>query len=224
MGLIIHILSVISCPQAPSSKGSFWCLLFRTISISNIELLTSYLACSCHASWNILHFELTPLHVQRERCGWDTSMTFFLSWWAPRHSGDSQITHHTLPPQRSRHTAQRGMSRGAGAPCTTYFGTLLLHPLSVIITPISQQHKEMDIKIQDTAAQFLPNLGLSCCFIALPSQVLTDDSFYFPPLMVWCIQLPPHLCTVGEILALCKWIFNSACHTSAAWDLHIPTS
>lgn len=35
----------------------------------------------------------------------------------------------------------------------------------------------MDIKIQDTAVQFLPSLGLSCCFMALPYQILTDDSF-----------------------------------------------
>lgn len=48
-----YILTVILCPQAPSSKGSFWGLLFRTVSISNIELLTSYLTCYCNASWDI---------------------------------------------------------------------------------------------------------------------------------------------------------------------------
>lgn len=82
----------------------------------------------CNASWDIHHFELTPLHVKRERWGWDTNMTFLLSSRAPGLTGDPPVTHHPLPPQKSSHTAQGSMSRGAEAPHATSFGTLLLHP------------------------------------------------------------------------------------------------
>lgn len=158
----------------------------------------------------------------KERDGDETQV--WLLFWAGGHPGTLGIPKSPIPP--FLHTDPvTAWGKHEQPPVPRALAHCSHIPISAITTSTSLQHKEMNIKIQDAAVQLLPSLGLSCCCsIALPYQVLTDDSFCFPPLMAWCIWLPPHPCTVGEILALCKWIFNSGCHTSAAWDFHIPTS
>lgn len=103
-----------------------------------------------------------------------------------------------------------------GEPCALAHRSFI--SVSAITISTYLQHEEMDIKTRDTAVQFLSSLGLICCFTALPYQVLIDASFCSPQSLVRCISLHPHLCTAGEITALCKWIFNFGCHTFAALD------
>ena len=139
VGLKAYIPSLrLPCPQESASKGPFWCLLLRPIRISNIQLITSCLTCYCKASWGTHPFEFTSLHMNEREMGKTPSMTFFPTWRGPGHTGDSQTTHSTVPPPRSRHTAL-SLCGGSMSPkqreamepacCTVCLSTLLLHPL-----------------------------------------------------------------------------------------------
>lgn len=77
--------------------------------------------------------------------------------------------------------------------CTVCFATSLFHPHICNNHSTYVQHKEMDIKIKNTAVHFLFSLGLNCCFIALPYQALIDASFCSTTSLVWCIWLHPYL-------------------------------